>query len=120
MNQPGAISRFPFLSVRVMVGGAVIYEGEALIDTGFTGAIVLPSSYEPDSVPAERHRRWRMPDGNLVEAPRYDGVVFVGNFPPLPFRAGITFLGDEPIIGVHVISHFSVILDHGRRVVVEP
>lgn len=120
MNQPGVISRFPFLPVRVIVGGAVIYEGEALIDTGFTGAIVLPPSYQPVNVPGERPRRWRMPDGNLVEAPRYNGVVFVGNFPPMPFRAGITFLGDEPIVGVQVIQHFSVILDHGRRVIVEP
>ena len=32
----------------------------------------------------------------------------------------ITILGDEPIVGVQVIQHFSVILDHGQRVIVEP
>ena len=120
MNQPSAVSRFPYLPVRVQIGDLVIYEGEALIDTGFTGAIVLPSSYEPENVPAERQGRWRMPDGNLVEAPRYNGFVFVGNFPPMPFREGITFLGDEPIIGVDVIRHFLITLDHGTRVIVEP
>ena len=119
MTQPPVISRFPYLPVRVMVGGIEIYDGEALIDTGFAGDVVLPTSYLPENVPAETPGRWRMPDGNVVEAPRYSGIISVGNFPPIPFPVLVTILGDEPIIGVHVIRHFSVILDHGRRVIVE-
>jgi len=98
----------------------VLYEGEALLDTGFTGAVVLPTSYLPENVRAETPGRWRMPDGNLVTAPRFRGSISVGNFPSIPFPILVTILGDEPIIGVEVIRHFSVILDHGRRVIVEP
>jgi hypothetical protein len=36
------------------------------------------------------------------------------------FPGVITALGDEAIVGVGVASHFNIILDHGRRVVVEP
>ena len=120
MTQQAGSSRFPYLPIQVQIGGIVLYEGEALLDTGFTGAVVLPTRYLPENVPAESPGRWRMPDGNLVEAPRYRGLISVGSFPPLPFPVLVTILGDEPIIGVHVIRHFSVILDHGRRVIVEP
>ncbi len=32
----------------------------------------------------------------------------------------ITAMGDEPIIGRGIISQFTVTLDHGQRIVVEP
>ena len=120
MTQQSVSSRFLYLPIQVQIGGTVLYEGEALLDTGFTGAVVLPTSYLPENVRAERPGRWRMPDGNLVVAPRYSGTISVGGFPPLPFPVLITILGDEAIIGVEVIRNFSVILDHGRRVIVEP
>ena len=36
-----------------------------------------------------------------------------------PFPAVVTGLGDEALVGVGLAAHFTVILDHGRRVIVE-
>ena len=110
---------FPYLPIRVYAPH-INYEGNALIDTGFAGSVVLPSGYLPDNVPPARRTRWILADGSRISAPIYRGSVAVGGFPPLPFQTTITILGDEPIVGVQVIRHFSVILDHGQRVIVEP
>ena len=111
--------RFPYLPIRVNAPG-INFEGTALVDTGLAGGVVLPQSYLPADVPPERHTRWIFADGSRRGAPIYSGTVAIGGFPALPFQISITIMGDEPIIGVHVIRHFSVILDHGRRVIVEP
>ena len=49
-------------------------------------------------------------------------VIEIDGFDPhYPFKCQLHDLWrSEPIIGVDVIRHFSVILDHGRRVIVEP
>ena len=119
MNQRLVSSRFPYLPIRVY-GREIYYEGDALMDTGLDGGVVLPSGYLPVNVPARRQRRWILGDGSPAEAPTYIGRVAVDGFPLLPFPIAITIMGNEPIIGVEVIRHFSVILDHGRRVIVEP
>lgn len=111
--------RFPYLPIRVNAPG-IRFEGIALVDTGLEGGVVLPLSYLPADVPPERHTRWIFADGSRRGAPIYQGSVTVGGFPPFPFATTITIMGDEPIIGVEVIRHFSVTLDHGRRVIVEP
>ena len=113
------VSRFPYLPIRVY-GRDIHYEGDALIDTGFEGGVALPSDHLSVNVPPERNTSLTLADGRQRSAPIYRGRVAIGGFPLLPFLIEITILGSEPIIGVHVIRHFSVILDHGRRVSVEP
>ena len=110
---------FPYLPIRVNAPG-INFEGSALVDTGLEGGVVLPLSYLPANVPPERHTRWVFADGSRRGAPIYSGSVTIGDFPTLLYPISITIMGDEPIIGVEVIRHFSVILDHGRRVIVEP
>ena len=51
-------------------------------------------------------------------APFYLGVVNLGATELRDIH--VTAMGDEPIVGCGIISEFTVILDHGRRVVVEP
>ena len=110
---------FPYLPINVSAPG-IDFEGIALVDTGLEGGVVLPHSYLPLDVPPERHTRWIFADGSRRGAPIYRGSVTIGDFHTLPFPISVTIMGDEPIIGVQVIRHFSVILDHGRRVIVEP
>lgn len=62
--------------------------------------------------------RWTPADGTIIHAPFYAGTVRVGELDPLD--ATITVLGDEAFVGVGVAAHFTIILDHGRRVIVEP
>ena len=108
--------RFPYLPIRVDVRG-IVYEGYALLDTGFDGGVILPSRYLPPSHAAEWTDSWALADGSSVIAPAYSGTVEINGF--RQFDTFITALGDEALIGVHAIRRFTVILDHGQRVVVE-
>ena len=118
MNEQLESLSFPYLPIRVY-GRDIHYEGDALIDTGFEGGVALPSGYLPVNVPPERNTSLTLADGSRRSAPIYRGRVAIGGFPLLPFLIEITILGSEPIVGVQVIQHFSVVLDHGRRVIVE-
>lgn len=109
--------RFPYLPVRVEVHGFV-YEGYALLDTGFDGDVILPERCVSDIGAAGWHRHYILADGSEVRAPIYDGSLAFNGLGPFP--SVIAVIGDEALIGVHAIRRFRVILDHGQRVVVEP
>jgi hypothetical protein len=46
-----------------------------------------------------------------------DKSVEVGDLDAVP--AVVTALGDEVLLGVGIAARFTIILDHGRRVIVE-
>lgn len=116
MSQRVESSRFPFLPLRLTVGDDVI-EVEARIDTGFDGGIALPPELAASAMPVALEV-YGLADESQVRAPLYRGIVGIGNL--LAFRVDITALGDEPIAGQGVTDRFSVLLDHGRRVLLEP
>ncbi len=118
MTQHTVGLRFPYLLVRVHVDGMMKYEGEGLLDTGFDGGILLPYEYLPDTGHSEWSDSWTLADGSKVIADSYPGVAELDGFEPVDIF--VTKLGNDVPIGVEVIRHFSVILDHGRRVIVEP
>ena len=118
MTQQTVSSRFPYLPVQIHVGGIITYEGDALLDTGFTGDVILPTGYLPDDATLIDDNYLTLADGSSIRVPRYTAILTLGRL--LPIRIEVSILGGEPIIGVQVIRHFSVILDHGRRVIVEP
>jgi hypothetical protein len=51
-------------------------------------------------------------------ASAYVGSAQIGTHEVDPVM--VLALGDVPIIGVNVIRHFMIMLDHGRQVIVEP
>ena len=108
-------SRFPYLPIRVNVDGTT-YEGDALLDTGFSGGIMLPSRYLPDNALLSGYIDWVLADHSTVRAPFYRCTVEINGF--RPFRSTATIMGDEVLVGIRVISQFYVLLDHGERVVV--
>ncbi len=57
-------------------------------------------------------------DGSQILAPFYRGTVQISNLPPS--SAIILALGDEALIGLSLITAFTIILDHGRQISVEP
>ena len=109
--------RFPFLPIRLRVRQQD-ERVDALLDTGFDGHVVVPSDFVAGDQPPNGHLSWTLADGSGVLAPYYVGTVEIGTFGPFP--AVITALGDEVLIGCAVASHFSITLDHGSRVIVEP
>lgn len=117
MNHRRLVSRrFPYLPIRVDARG-IVYEGYALLDTGFDGGVILPSRYLPPGHIAEWTGSWALADGSNVIAPTYSGTVELNGFGQ--FDTFITALGDDALIGVHAIRRFRVLLDYGQRVVVE-
>jgi predicted aspartyl protease len=104
------IVEIPELSIRLSV--------EALVDTGFTSEVVLPA----DSVTAQASvREWltlELADGSRVTTPTYIGLVRIGDRSVDPVR--VFMLGDEPIIGLGVITQFRVVIDHDESISFSP
>lgn len=105
---------FPFVSVRIELGGRV-FEENAILDTGFDGEVVIPQNLV-EGLQADEAARFVFPDGTVVEPEVFNGVVQLADMEPT--TAEIVALGTEFIVGIRILRHYEVILDHGRRVVV--
>ena len=117
VNRRVLSNNFPYIPLLLELGHHVV-RLEALVDTGFDGAIVVPADIVTDAEPPPTYLRWRLADGSQVTAPAYRGTLQIGDMPPL--RVTVTVLGDETIVGRAVTNHFKVTLDHGRQLIVEP
>jgi predicted aspartyl protease len=109
--------RFPYIRARVQVRHWHT-DVEALLDTGFDGDVVIPPGSVPDIGPPDGHSRWILADGSPVLTPYYVGMVWLAGLGP--FSATVTVLGDEPLVGAGAARHVTIVLDHGRRVIVQP
>ena len=57
-------------------------------------------------------------NGTMGEALIFNGAVQLSDFAPV--QAELIALGDDFIIGTGILRRYEVILDHGRRVIVNP
>ncbi|MCX6023580.1 MAG: hypothetical protein NTZ05_17970 [Chloroflexi bacterium] len=115
MTQPLVSERFPFLPVVIRVH-QMEFRFYARIDTGFTGGATLPQRLLPDELTPDEYGDWVLANETEMRIPTYDGTVQVGNFHEAPVR--VIGVGDEVLIGIEVLRHFAVLLDHGQRVIV--
>ncbi len=120
MVEAGQVStNYPFLSVRIRIGDWQ-HETFALMDTGFEGSLVVPFSVldlglrSPDS-----SSNWMLADGSIVETPVYIGIGEIVGLVPI-FDVVISVLGTDYILERRVIDRYSVTLDHGENIVVQP
>jgi hypothetical protein len=109
--------RFPYAPFSITVGRTT-HHLEALIDTEFEGDVVLPEDLLVTGQRRVGHQIVRPAGGTEMYVPIYLGVLTIGDFIPVWVR--IVALGDEALAGRGVIDRYRVILDHGRRVIVEP
>lgn len=116
MNHRFASLRFPYLPIELTVGDHELVF-EALLDTGFDGYAAIPVDMMRGLAP-RGVSLWSLADGTVVQVPYFRGMARAGRFDPFPIT--IIALGDEPLVGRGVIDHFTIILDHGRQVIVEP
>jgi predicted aspartyl protease len=72
-------SRFPYLPLRVHLklsrNQEIDTDAEALVDTGFTGDVALPSSWTTNGHRPDGYVTWTMADGSSVMAAIYLGSV---------------------------------------------
>jgi predicted aspartyl protease len=120
-------TRYPFLPltihVRVTNRKTIDLHTQALIDTGFSGGIVIPATEELKQSPPDAYATWTMADGSEVMAPIFLGTI---RFPELDEDVAemvgvtVTVLGDQALIGQSVLRRFTLTLDHGKQVILEP
>jgi predicted aspartyl protease len=95
----------------------------ALIDTGFSGDIVIPSTEEIKKHEPDAYATWTMADGSEVLASMFLGTI---RFPALDEDVAemvgvtVTVLGDQALIGQSILKRFTLTLDHGKQVILEP
>jgi predicted aspartyl protease len=120
-------SKYPFLPlsihVRVSSRKKIDIHTQALIDTGFSGDIVVPVTEEFKQSPPDAYATWTMADGSEVMAPIFLGTI---RFPELDEDVAemvgvtVTVLGDQALIGQSILRRFTLTLDHGKQVILEP
>jgi predicted aspartyl protease len=120
-------SKYPFLPlsihVRVSHRKSIDLNTQVLIDTGFSGDIVVPVTEELKPYPPDAYATWTMADGSEIMAPIFLGSI---RFPQLGEDVAemvgvtVTVLGDQPLIGQSVLRRFTLTLDHGKQVILEP
>ena len=118
---------YPFLPltihVRISQRKTIDLQTQALIDTGFSGDIVVPATEAMKRYTPDAYATWTMADGSEVLAPIFIGSI---HFPQLDEDVAemvgvtITVLGDAVLIGHSVLKRFTLTLDHGKHVILEP
>ena len=120
MAEAGQVSAdYPFLSVRVRIRD---WEREtlALVDSGFEGSLVIPSSSIDSGLGnPDTSSNWSLADGSVVESPVYVGSLEINRLPAIP-NIVISLLGNDYILGQSVIDRFELNLYHGQRLTIRP
>ena len=111
--------RYPYLRILAEVRG-VRFEHLALLDTGYTGELIIPESALQGGIgiPAD-HTDIEVGDNRVVNSPIYLGSLEIIGFPLIP-GVVVNVIGDEYIIGLGILDLFSVTFDYGQRVIVRP
>lgn len=117
MNSRLVNDRFPYVPIIVTVDASSM-RFDALLDTGFDGDLVAPRSVEAIAGIPNGIGEFSLADGSEVRCPIYFGTVEIGALGTFPVE--IAALGDECLMGRGLSDRFSITLDHGRQIVVEP
>ncbi len=120
LNQRRVVSRrIPYIAVTVAkTPSSQPLETEALVDTGYTGFVVVPAGSFANGQPSTHRVTLRLADGSPITAPAYRGELRIGSTRLVSVL--ITELGSETIIGLRVLQFFTLTLDHGREIIIEP
>lgn len=106
-------TRVPYTPITVTAGSPPrVIETEALVDTGFTGFVVVPRGTLAGGNRPFQYLRWRLASDQSISAPAYRGSVYIGST-ELP-DVVIVERGSQAIIGMEALAHFTLTIDHGR------
>jgi predicted aspartyl protease len=112
-------TRVPYLPIRVEIPERnLTLDLTALVDTGFTSDVIVSGASIGDDAFALLQNDLLLADGSRVTVPGYLGTVRIGDRMIGPVM--VMVMGDEPIVGLHVITQFRMTIDHDRSLTVEP
>ncbi|MGH7966138.1 MAG: hypothetical protein ACRERD_30680, partial [Candidatus Binatia bacterium] len=110
-------SDYPYLQIKATVR-SLSFSLRALLDTGFTGHLVLPETLGNQLGSPDALITTRLADGTERNFPAYRGGVEIIGLGVI-HMARLTLLGDECLMGQGIIRRLKVTFDHGSQVVVE-
>lgn len=90
---------------------------DALIDTGFTGDVSCAPEFLTNGVPPAWHVTVLLADGSTSWAPVYIGSAALGQTQSQPVR--ILAFGEQAAVGLNLLRHYLLTLDHGHTLTVE-
>jgi predicted aspartyl protease len=108
---------YPYLQIKVTVRN-LSFSFRAFLDTGFTGHLVLPETFDAQLGKPDALVTTRLADGTEKNFPAYRGGVEIVGL-GVVHMARLTLLGDECLMGQGIINRLKVTFDHGNQVVVE-
>ena len=109
---------FPFLPIRITVRSWET-EALALVDTGFSGDVVVPEGIIPTDIgPPNYPMTYRVADDRFTTTGLFYGDLEIPGLPPIR-RVSIGPLGSKYIIGLGIIERYVVTLERGERVTIE-
>lgn len=83
---------------------------------GSDGHVAVPPRMVGSRPPTDLSR-WVLADGSIM-APLHRGMLQIGGF--AASAVTVLAIGDEPILGRGVTDRFTLILDHGQQVRLQP
>ena len=109
---------FPYLRVRISIRGWET-EAAALMDTGFTGDVMIPEGILPADIGSPNSaREYRLADGSYVTSERFHGDLEIPGLPTIE-NVLIGVMGGNYLIGEGIIRRYNVILERGERIIIE-
>ncbi len=112
-------TNYPYLDIRVEIQGVQL-QGPALLDTGYTGELIIPERTLALLGPPIDNRNIFLGNNQPVLSPWYMGTLQIIGVAE-DFRSTfIQVIGDEYIMGREILDLFEITFDHGQRVVVRP
>lgn len=109
---------FPFLPIRVTIRGWST-EAIALVDTGFSGDLVVPEGSIPSYIgPPNYPMTYRVADDRFTTTGLFYGELEIPGLSIIP-RVSIGPLGSKYILGLGIIERYVVTFVRGQRIVVE-
>ena len=109
---------FPYVRVRISIRSWQT-ETLALLDTGFTGDVMIPANVLPDDIGnPDSVRRYRVADDRIATAAAFYGDLAIPGVASIA-NTTIGSMGSRYIIGQGVIEKYVVILERGERVLFE-
>lgn len=106
------MAEYPLIDIGVVIGSQT-YFGEALPDTGYDGAVIIPADTAIDVERPGEQSTLRVADGHVLTVEKWDGQIHIAN---RCVNEEVRAFGDLWIVGRKVLDQFEVCFHFGKEV----